>query len=136
MKHINFLKKQNAKMKNDLRTEKFPDGGIVYVVDYTDDNDDVSLKENEGIYRIGKASNIKNRKKIYDTHSLHKKNMIIKFSTNYPIELEYCVRSMLYDYRYKNNKDFYICDLSKIKKIIKKTSTINVSQTILKRICA
>ena len=120
MTHMNLLNKQNKKMKDDLKKNIFPDGGIVYVVDYTEDNEHLDYKEGEGLYRIGKASNPKDRKKGYDTHSLHKKSMIVKFSTKYPIELEYCVRSMLYGYRYKNKKDFYVCKLDKIKKILKK----------------
>ena len=38
---------------------------------------------------------------------------------------------MLYDYRYKNRKDFYICKLSKIKKAFKNCikSIKNMTQT-------
>ena len=34
------------------------------------------------------------------------------------MKLELCVRSMLYNFRYKNKKDFYICDLKIIKDAI------------------
>ena len=47
---------------------------------------------------------------------LHKKQVICTEFTEKPLQLENCIRSMLYDYRYKNRKDFYICKLSEIKK--------------------
>ena len=37
MKKINFLEKQNDKLKNKLKTEKYPNGSLVYIVDYTDE---------------------------------------------------------------------------------------------------
>lgn len=108
IKKINYLEKQNEKIKNDLKKEKYPDGGLVYVIDYSEDN--------EEIYRIGMTNNINKRKKIYDTHSLHKKNIVYLLETECPLKLETCVRSLLYDFRFKDRKDFYVCDLKKIKK--------------------
>lgn len=115
MKKINFLEKENLKIKEenaiitkDLKKEIFPEGGMVYVIDY-------STEEKE-IYRIGMTNNMKIRKKIYDTHTLHKHNVVLLKEFDCPIKLETCVRAMLYDYRYKDKKDFYVCSLSKIKK--------------------
>jgi prophage antirepressor-like protein len=45
MDKINKLEKESNKMKNDMKKEKFPCGGIVYVINYSDENDN--------IYRIG-----------------------------------------------------------------------------------
>ena len=45
-------------------------------------------------------------------------NMKKEFINN-PTRLEMCIRSMLYDYRYKNKKDFFMCELSVIKKAFK-----------------
>ena len=39
MKKINFLEKQNDKLKNELKTEKYPNGSLVYIVDYTDEQE-------------------------------------------------------------------------------------------------
>ena len=111
LKQIDYYKKQNELMKNDLKKNKYPDGAVFYVLDYSDEDENV-----DGIFRIGKAGNMNTRKKIYDTHMLHNKNAIVRESTNEPERLEYCVRSMLYKYRYKNRKDFYICKKSIIKK--------------------
>ena len=109
---INKLENNNKHMKNDLKKEKFPEGGLVYIVDYTD--------EQENAYRLGSTDDMNKRKKIYDTHTLHKKPVVYKKEIQCPIKLEDCVRSLLYDYRYKNRKDFFICKLSKIKLAFKK----------------
>ena len=70
------------------------------------------------------------RKKIYDTHMLHNKPVVLKHLTEKPLQLETCIRAMLYDYRYKNKKDFYLCDLNIIKKALKncKKSISNMNQ--------
>jgi hypothetical protein len=70
------------------------------------------------------------RKKIYDTHTLHKRKVVEKVFTDNPIRLETCIKSMLYDYRYKNKKDFYLCKLKIIKKAVKncKDSIKNMNQ--------
>ena len=44
IKKINFLEKQNDKLKNELKIEKYPDGSLIYIVDYTD--------EQSNMYRI------------------------------------------------------------------------------------
>ncbi len=111
LEKINDLEKRNKIMTNDMKKEKFPDGALVYIIDYSDEDTTV-----DGIFKLGKTNNLKNRKSIYDTHMLHKKQVICTEFTEKPLQLENCIRSMLYDYRYKNRKDFYICKLSEIKK--------------------
>ncbi len=37
-----------------------------------------------------------------------------------PLQYETCIRSMLYNYRIKNKKDFFECDIQKIKKAFEK----------------
>jgi len=34
MKKINFLEKQNDKLKNELKIEKYNNGSLVYIIDY------------------------------------------------------------------------------------------------------
>ena len=106
MNKINYLRKENTKMKNDLKKEIYPKGGVVYIVKYSD--------ENKNAYRLGMTTNMKIRKKLYDTHSLHKRKVVLIQETKQPIQLETCIRAMLYDYRYKNKKDFYLCGIRKI----------------------
>lgn len=108
MKKLNFLEKQNEKLKNELKIEKYPNGALVYIIDYTD--------EEENTYRLGKSEDMTKRKKIYDTHTVYKKRVILMREVQSPLQFETCIRSMLYNYRIRNRKDFYKCDIEKIKK--------------------
>lgn len=105
---INILVKQNKLYKNDLAKTKYPDGGVFYVVDYSDDQGEM--------YRIGITDKMKNRKKGYDTHTLHKHQVVLIEEIENPVKLENCMKGALHDYRYRNNKDFYECSLGYIKK--------------------
>lgn len=105
---LKFLKKENEVLKNDLKKECYPDGGVVYVINYSDDDNE--------IYRIGMTNCMNKRKTLYDTHSLHKKKVVHMVESDCPLRLETCVRSMLYDKRYKNNKDYFICSIQTIKR--------------------
>ncbi len=50
-------------------------------------------------------------------HIIFIKNIVPHVKIINPLKFELCVRSMLYDFRYKDKdkKDFYICDLKIIK---------------------
>jgi prophage antirepressor-like protein len=111
MEKINYLIKENENMKNELKHDLFPNGGVVYVIDYSDNG--------KTIYRIGKTGDMKARKSIYDTHTLYKKKVVDMFESDCPIQLETCIRSMLYKFRIKNKKDFYECDQQDIKRAFK-----------------
>ena len=79
MNKINVLEKQNDKLKNELKIEKYPNGSLVYIIDYTD--------EQTNMYRLGKSDNMKKRKQIYDTHTIFFINcyiilLIINFFNN------------------------------------------------------
>jgi len=52
---------------------------------------------------------------IYNTHSIHNKKVVHYVEIQCPLQLETCIRSMLYKYRYKNKKDYFKCVLNKIK---------------------
>jgi prophage antirepressor-like protein len=108
---INYLEKININMKNDLKKEKFPDGALFYVIDFSEDGIE--------IYKIGICDDLKSRKQIYNTHTFHKKKVVYTKEFKNPIKLETCLKAMLYDYIYKNKKEMYICKLSIIKKAVK-----------------
>lgn len=108
MKKINHLEEQNEIYKKELKKDKYPDGSFVYVVNYSN--------KKINVYRIGITTDIKKRKASYDTHSIFKKEFVIIKKVNCPLKFETCLRSMLYDYRIKNGKDFFECDLNTIKK--------------------
>jgi prophage antirepressor-like protein len=112
LKKINDLETKNKLLQNDLKLEKFPEGAMVYVIE---DNID-----NEIYYRIGKTDNMNKRIKIHNTHSLHNKKVVHYVELLCPLQLETCIRSMLYKYRYKNKKDYFNCSLNKIIKAFDK----------------
>ena len=114
LQQINQLEKKTKNMETDLKNEKYPEGALVYIIDYS--SEDTTL---EGIYRLGLTNNMKNRKQIYDTHTLHKKPIVLYENVDNPIRLEKCMQTMLYNYRYKNKKDFFVCNLAVIKKAFK-----------------
>jgi prophage antirepressor-like protein len=115
LQQINYLQKQTKTMEANLKKDKYPNGALVYIMDYSDD--DTKLP---GIYRLGMSKNLKFRKQVYDTHTLNNKKVIYHELVHDPIRLEYCLRSMLYKYRYRDNKDFYVCSLAVIKRAFKK----------------
>jgi|SRR5579872_679682 len=112
LEKIKYLEKERNHMKSDMKKEKYPNGALVYVIDYSTDD--------EKIYRIGKTNNMKLRKQVYNTHTLHKHSVVFMKECKCPTRLERCLRIMLYKFRYKNNKDFYVCELNKIKNGIAK----------------
>lgn len=125
LEKINYLEKQNKLMIADMKKEKYPNGALVYIIDYSDDEN-----YEKNVYRLGSTEDMNKRKKIYDTHTLHKKPVIEKYFTEKAVRFEMCIRSMLYDYRYKNKKDFFLCDKDIIKKAFKncKNSIKNMNQ--------
>ena len=90
LERINYLEKQQKLMKNDLKKNKFPNGALVYIIDYSDDDKNV-----DGIFRLGKTDNLTKRKQIYDTHMLHKRKVCNTEITDKPLQFENCLRSML-----------------------------------------
>lgn len=112
LKKINELETKNKLLQNDLKLEKFPEGAMVYVIE-----DNIN---GEIYYRIGKTDNMNKRIKIHNTHSLHNKKVVHYVELLCPLQLETCIRSMLYKYRYKNKKDYFNCSLNKIIKAFDK----------------
>lgn len=110
---ITELENKNKMLLNDLKLEKFPDGAMVYVIE---DFDTDGVK----YYKIGKTDNMNKRISVYNTHSIHNKKVVHYVELLCPLQLETCIRSMLYKYRYKNKKDFFNCDINKIIKAFDK----------------
>lgn len=50
------------------------------------------------MYRLKKSDNMEKRKKIYNTHTIYKKNVILIKEIYCPLQFETCIRSMLYNY--------------------------------------
>jgi predicted GIY-YIG superfamily endonuclease len=113
LKKINELETKNKLLQNDLKLEKFPEGAMVYVIEDTDFNGEI-------YYRIGKTDNMNKRISIHNTHSIHNKKVVHYVELLCPLQLETCIRSMLYKYRFKNKKDYFKCKLNKIIKAFDK----------------
>ncbi len=111
-KKIKSLERTNKIIKGDLKKVKFPTGALVYVTEYTNDEDGEH-------YRIGMTENMNSRTSIYDTHSLHKRKVVFFKEVECPQQFEKCLFSFLYEYRYKNKSSFYMCSLETIKKAFK-----------------
>jgi predicted GIY-YIG superfamily endonuclease len=86
---------------------------MVYIIE---DND----IDGELYYRLGKTDNMNKRISIHNTHSIHNKKVVHYVELLCPLQLETCIRAMLYKYRYKNKKDYFKCGLNKIIKAFDK----------------
>ena len=106
---INELEQQNKLLKNDLKVEKFPEGAIVYITEEYD-------IDGNKMYKLGKTDDMNKRIKIHNTHTIHNKIVVHYIEVECPLQLETCIRSMLYKYRFKNKKDVFNCSLTRIKK--------------------
>jgi prophage antirepressor-like protein len=113
LKKINELEEKNKILQNNLKLEKFPDGAMVYITEEKD-------LDGEIYYRLGKTDDMNKRIKIHNTHSIHNKKIVYFKEIKCPIQLETCIRSMLYNYRIKNKKDYYKVGIDKIKKSFEK----------------
>ena len=89
LKKINELETKNKLLQNDVKLEKFPEGAIVYVIEDIDFNGEI-------YYRIGKTDNMNKRINIHNTHSIHNKKVVHYVELLCPLQLETCIRSMLY----------------------------------------
>lgn len=109
---MDILQKTNNILENDLKKDKYPNGSVFYVIKYSDGIDNY--------YRIGQTKNMNERKKVYESHLLHKPNVVIVKEVKCGLKFETCIRSLLYDYRVKDKKDFYKCNIKTIESAIKK----------------
>jgi len=107
-KKINYLVKENTELKNHIKKEKYPEGELVYAIDYS--------TEEEEIYRIGMTKNLEERKKLYNTHTLYNRRVAHKRFTKCPLQFETCVLSLLYNFRFSDDKSFFKCNLDEVKK--------------------
>ena len=98
-----IIKIKNKLLQNNFKLEKFHE-----------------CVDGEIYYKLGKTDNMNKRIQIYNTHSIHKKKVVHYVELLCPLQLETCIRSLLYKYRYKNKKDYFKCTLNKIIKAFDK----------------
>jgi len=95
-------------LENDLRKEKQPSGDICYIFEEVDE---LNIK----YYRLGQTENLAKRMASHNSSSVHKKVVAFKIKTTNILHYEACLRGLMYNFRYKNNKDYYKIPLDKIK---------------------
>lgn len=108
---LETLKKENERLRRDLKKEIYPNGGLVYVIEH-------ETVDRGIVYRIGMTKNMNKRKSSHDTHTLHRNKVVHMVKYDPPNKLEMSVRAALYDYRYMNRRDFYMCPLETIIRIM------------------
>ena len=104
-------------LENDLRKDVFTSNKYCYIFEETDEL-------GEKYYRLGQSGNIKQRMYNHNSSNVHKKILSFKIKTDNILHFEACLRGIMFDYRYKNNKDYYKISDEKIKSAINHCNTI------------
>ena len=115
-----IINQQNKKieiLENDLKKDILPKDGYCYIYLEKDEL-------NEEYYRLGQSGNLQKRFHNHNSSSAHKKIIAFKIKTDNIIHFEACLRGVMFDYRYKNDKDYYKLPKDKIKDAIKKCKNI------------
>jgi prophage antirepressor-like protein len=105
---IALLTKSNNKLKNNMTKNKYPSGLHFYVL------------KDDGMYKIGHTKDLNKRLSTYNTGKANKAEYSYYKKTECAKEIEECMKSLLNEYIYKSNKEFYKCSLNKIIKEVKK----------------
>lgn len=98
-----IIEKQNREikvLKNDLRKDDYPKDGYTYVYEETDEF-------GKKYYRNGKSNELKKRMASHNSSSIHKKILVFKIKSSNKKHYEACLNALLYDFRYKHNKDYF-----------------------------
>jgi len=105
---IALLTKSNNKLKNNMTKNKYPHGLHFYVL------------KDDGMYKIGHTRDLNKRLSTYNTGKANKAEYSYYKKTECAKEIEECMKSLLNEYIYKSNKEFYNCSLNKILKEVRK----------------
>ena len=110
-----IIEEKNKKielLENDLKKDVYPQGNYSYITQEKDELDQI-------FFRIGQSGDLKSRMANHNTSSIHKKVVSFKIKTENKLQFESCLRSSMYNFRYKNNKDYYKIPNDKVKEAIK-----------------
>jgi phage anti-repressor protein len=98
-----IIEEKNKKIKlleNDLKKDNYPTGDYSYIIQEKDELGEI-------YFRIGQCKDLKNRMANHNSSSVHKKVISFKIKTDNKSQFESCLRSTMFNFRYKNNKDYY-----------------------------
>jgi prophage antirepressor-like protein len=119
---ITLLTKNNNKLKQNMTKNKHPRGMHFYVI------------KDDDMYKIGYTKNLNKRLATYNTGKANKATYSYYKKTNCAREIEACIKSLLNEYIYKSNKEFFNCSLNKILKEVRKCLKIEKNCTDCKNI--
>lgn len=114
---INNQNKKIVILENDLKKDILPSDGYCYIYF---EKDELGVE----YYRLGQTGNLRKRFNNHNSSSIHKKIVAYKIKTDNIIHFEACLRGVMFDYRYKNDKDYYKLPKDKIKDAIIKCKNI------------
>jgi prophage antirepressor-like protein len=102
-------KLKNQTLENNQKKQKFSDGGLVYALEPMG----ITMKKKgKKIIRIGRSNSMNNRWNTYNTAVPDNFKLLYYIEVEDPVAVEHCIKSLLNKYRYRDNKDYYICPLS------------------------
>jgi phage anti-repressor protein len=107
---IEGLNKEVKVLKNNQKPKVNSKGGVIYILK--------SIKDIDGIYRIGKTKKFKERKNVHDSSHPDVMEIIMIYETKNIDEVENCLKSILKSTQYRKRKEFYEIDLDVLKELI------------------
>lgn len=99
-------KEKNKILLHNQKKEKYPEGGFIYVMR--------PVNVEKDLKKVGKSCKLSPRINTYNTTVPDKINVLYSVKVTNPNAVELCIKSVLYKYRYKTNKEYYKCSLKKI----------------------
>ena len=114
---INNQTRKIELLENDMKNNIYPKGGHCYVFEEKDELYEI-------YYRIGQSGNMTKRMANHNSSNSHKKVVIYKIKTDNILHYENCLRGIMFDFRYKHNKDYYKIPLDKLSDAVKNCKII------------
>lgn len=109
-KKIDLLTKQRDQLLKNQKPKEYPDGMYIYAL---------KSPANElypEMFKIGITDSLNKRISTYNSIATNRLDYayIKKLKSNSK-EIDNCIKAMLYQYRYRSNKEHFVCSLDKIK---------------------
>jgi len=105
-KQYNDLLLKNEKLLHNQKKDRYPKGGIIYVIR------PIGVKEE--LYKIGKTYDMNKRKAVLNTSFPDNIEIIATVKVDNPHAIETCIKGVLHEYRYRDNREYYNCSIDKI----------------------
>jgi phage anti-repressor protein len=117
---IEGLNKKVAKYETELKPQEIQnESGSIYVLKTTE-----SI---EGVYKLGKAKNFKQRLQTHQTSHPEKLDIAYVYETDMIDQVESCLKNLLKTKGYRKRKEFYEIDIDILKTLIKMCECMTLS---------